>query len=76
MYPYTAVSTKLRAFIPKYLLQDGITAVTNKMKDPDAIQAITEYIKQKDYDLSRMLVISDDLKFDKDLNKIFAISST
>jgi len=72
VYPYTAVSTKLRAFIPKYLLQDGITAVTNKMKDPDAIQAITEYIKQKDYDLSRMLVISDDLKlfYNKTISEI------
>jgi len=62
VYPYTAVSTKLRAFIPKHFLQDGIAAVAEKMKDPNSIQAIAKWIEQKDYDLSRMLVISDDLK--------------
>lgn len=61
VYPYTAVSTKLRAFIPKHFLQDGIAKVSEKMKEADAIPAIAEWIKQKDYDLSRMLVISDDL---------------
>lgn len=61
VYPYTAVSTKLRAFIPKYLLQDGIAAVSDKMKDADNIAAIAEWITKKDYDLSRMLIISDDL---------------
>ncbi len=62
VYPYTAVSTKLRAFIPKYFLQDGIAAVSEKMKAPDAVQVIADWIEQKDYDLSKMLVISDDLK--------------
>lgn len=62
VYPYTAVSTKLRAFIPKQLLQDGIPAVAEKMKDPANVEAIDEWIKKKDYDLSRMLIISDDLK--------------
>lgn len=61
VYPYTAVSTKLRAFIPKYLLKDGIAAVGNKMKDPENIKAIANWITQKDYDLSNMLIISDDL---------------
>jgi N-acyl-D-amino-acid deacylase len=60
VYPYTAVSTKLRAFIPKYLLQDGIAAVSEKMKDAEHVKAIAEWIEQKDYDLSRMLIISDD----------------
>ena len=62
VYPYTAVSTKLRAFIPKHFLQDGIAAVSEKMKDPKAVEAVENWIKQKDYDLSRMLVISDNLK--------------
>jgi N-acyl-D-amino-acid deacylase len=72
VYPYTAVSTKLRAFIPKHFLQDGIAAVAEKMEDPDAIQTITEYIAQKDYDLSRMLVISDDLElfYNKTISEI------
>jgi len=61
VYPYTAVSTKLRAFIPKHMLQDGIAAVSDKMQDAANVAEIEAWIKQKDYDLSRMLIISDDL---------------
>jgi N-acyl-D-aspartate/D-glutamate deacylase len=72
VYPYTAVSTKLRAFIPKYMLQDGIPAVAEKMKDAENVQAIADWIKKKDYDLSRMLIISDDLKdyYNKNVSEI------
>ena len=72
VYPYTAVSTKLRAFIPKHLLKDGIAAVGNKMKDPKNINAIAEWILQKDYDLSNMLIISDelDLYYNKNISEI------
>ena len=72
VYPYTAVSTKLRAFIPKHFLQDGIPAVGEKMKNPSAIPAIAKWIKEKDYELSRMLVISDDLKlfYNKTISEI------
>jgi N-acyl-D-amino-acid deacylase len=72
VYPYTAVSTKLRAFIPKYLLQDGIAAVADKMKDPENVNAIAEWITKKDYDLSRMLIISDDLTdyYNKNVSEI------
>lgn len=72
VYPYTAVSTKLRAFIPKYMLQDGIPAVAEKMKDVENVAAIADWIQQKDYDLSRMLIISDDLKdyYNKNVSEI------
>jgi len=72
VYPYTAVSTKLRAFIPKYLLQDGIAAVADKMKDATHVAAIAEWIEKKDYDLSRMLIISDDLTdyYNKNVSEI------
>lgn len=72
VYPYTAVSTKLLAFIPKYMLQDGIEAVASKMKDPDCVKAIAEWIEQKDYDLSRMLIISDELElyYNKNISDI------
>ncbi len=62
VYPYTAVSTKLRAFIPKYLLQDGIAKVSEKMEQEAHITAIADWIKHKDYDLSKMLIISDELE--------------
>lgn len=79
VYPYTAVSTKLRAFIPKHMLQDGIAAVADKMKDADNVQTIAEWIIQKDYDLSRMLIISDELElyYNKNVSDIaqeYAIS--
>lgn len=72
VYPYTAVSTKLRAFIPKHMLQDGIATVSDKMKEEKNIKAITEWIKTKDYDLSKMLIISDDLKpfYNKNVSEI------
>lgn len=72
VYPYTAVSTKLRAFIPKHFLQDGIAAVSAKMKDAENVKAIAEWIEKKDYDLSRMLIISDDLKafYNKNISDI------
>ena len=59
VYPYTAVSTKLRAFIPKDLLQDGIAALSEKMGDPANVARIEEHIKFKDYHLDQMLIISD-----------------
>jgi N-acyl-D-amino-acid deacylase len=79
VYPYTAVSTKLRAFIPKHMLQDGIEAVSAKMKDAANVQEIEAWIIEKDYDLSRMLIISDDLKpyYNKNVSEIaveFSIS--
>jgi len=79
VYPYTAVSTKLRAFIPKYMLKDGIEAVGDKMKDPENIKAIADWIVSKDYDLSNMLIISDDLDlyYNKNISEIaqeFAIT--
>ena len=62
VYPYTAVSTKLRAFIPKYILQDGIEAVAQKVQDIKVVEDIAAWIKKKDYDLSQMLIISDEFK--------------
>ena len=72
VYPYTAVSTKLRAFIPKYMLQDGIAAVADKMKDAENVAAIATWIEKKDYDMSRMLIISDDLTdyYNKNVSEI------
>jgi len=60
VYPYTAVSTKLRAFIPKQLLQDGIEALPAKLRRPEVRRQIAEWIDQRGYDLSRMLIISSE----------------
>ncbi len=60
VYPYTAVSTKLRAFVPKYILQDGIAAVAQKVQQPSVVADIGAWIELKDYDLTQMLIISDE----------------
>jgi N-acyl-D-aspartate/D-glutamate deacylase len=62
VYPYTAISTKLRAFIPKHFLQDGIAAVPAKLKHPEARQEIAEWIVTRDYHLDQMMIISDEFE--------------
>ena len=62
VYPYTATSTKLRAFIPNYILKEGISNIPKKLKDPKVVQDIADWIAEKDYDLSQMMVISDDFE--------------
>ncbi|MEZ4885245.1 MAG: amidohydrolase family protein [Chitinophagales bacterium] len=62
VYPYTAVSTKLRAFVPKYILQDGIAAVAQKVQQPSVVADIAAWIRLKDYDLTQMLIISDEFE--------------
>lgn len=61
VYPYTAVSTKLRAFIPKHYLQDGMQALPAKLREEDAVTEIATYIEQKGYGLENMMVISNDI---------------
>ena len=74
VYPYTAVSTKLRAFIPKHFLENGVEALPQRLKAPDAIRQIEDWIEQKGYDLSQMLVISHEFEryYGKDIRQIAA----
>ena len=62
VYPYTAISTKLRAFIPKDLLTDGIPQLPAKLKNPEVVQSISDWIVHRDYDLSQMMIISDEFE--------------
>jgi N-acyl-D-amino-acid deacylase len=61
VYPYTAVSTKVRAFIPKYLLDAGIDQLPKRLKEPAVVEEIDKYIITKDFDLSQMLIISNEV---------------
>ena len=72
VYPYTAVSTKLRAFIPKYILKDGIAAVAQKVQQPSVQADIARWVAKKGYDLSRMMVISNEFEefFNKSITEI------
>ena len=60
VYPYTAASTKLRAFIPKHILEGGIENVPKKLKQNGIEAEIADYIIERDYDLSQMMFISND----------------
>ncbi len=60
VYPYTAVSTKLRAFIPKKFLEGGLSEVKERLDSIEVEEEIADYIINRDYDLSQMLIISND----------------
>lgn len=59
VYPYTAVSTKLRAFIPKAFLADGLAAISGKLEQDSAVAEIKAWVEMKGYLLDGMLVISN-----------------
>jgi len=60
VYPYTAVSTKLRAFIPKKFLEGGLSEVKERLDTNKVVDEIAQYIIDRDYNLSQMLIISND----------------
>ena len=62
VYPYTAISTKLRAFIPSYILKDGLDKIPEKLKDKQVLSDIEAWIIERDYDLSQMMIISDEFE--------------
>jgi len=60
VYPYTAVSTKLKAFIPKYFLRKGIASLKNELKSSRAGAVIQQHLEAKGYEMSQMIVITED----------------
>ena len=62
VYPYTAISTKLRAFIPNYILKGGIENIPKKLKEPQVLVDIANWIIERDYDLNQMMIISDEFE--------------
>lgn len=62
VYPYTAISTKLRAFIPNYILKGGIENIPEKLKEASVVKDIADWIIERDYDLTQMMIISDEFE--------------
>ena len=60
VYPYTAVSTKLRAFVPKELLAGGIEQVPQRLRQEGVAAEIAQHLHRKGYNLDQMLFISND----------------
>jgi len=61
VYPYTAVSTKMRAFLPKEILADGIKAVSSKLEEPGWVDRSVAWLKERGTHLDEMMVISEDI---------------
>ena len=61
VYPYTAVSTKMRAFLPKDILADGITAVSQKLESDEWRQRSIRWMLDRETGLDEMIVISEDI---------------
>lgn len=72
VYPYTAISTKLRAFVPNYLLKEGIAKIPDLLKQQQNCDAIADWIVERDYDLTQMMIISDEFPeyFNKNVSEI------
>ncbi len=61
IYPYRATSTKIRAFLPYDLLQDGIEAVPAKLLQDRWRVRCKEWLRGRHTDLDAMVVISRDV---------------
>lgn len=61
VYPYTAVSTKLRAFLPKEILKDGIEAVSEKLANPEWRERCIRWMIERETGLDEMIIISEDI---------------
>jgi N-acyl-D-amino-acid deacylase len=59
VYPYTAVSTKLKAFTPKELLKNGVDGLHEQLRLEGSVQKIANWIAHRDYHLDKMLVIAN-----------------
>ncbi|MFK7969350.1 MAG: amidohydrolase family protein [Bacteroidia bacterium] len=62
VYPFTAISTKLRAFVPNYILKEGIDQIPKKLQETGVVDDVAAWIKERDYDLDQMMIISDEFE--------------
>lgn len=62
VYPYSAVSTKLRAFLPKDLLADGLASVSEKLASVQWQQRCVQWLEERETSFNDMIVISEDIE--------------
>lgn len=60
VYPYTAVSTKVRAFLPKELTADGVAGMAAKLAQPQWRERCHQWVNQRQVDFERMQLIGGD----------------
>ncbi|KAA3600055.1 MAG: D-aminoacylase [Calditrichaeota bacterium] len=61
VYPYTAVSTKLRTFIPKATLSGGVQNMVAKLKTDEWRQKSTEWLEFRKTDYANMFLITESM---------------
>ena len=59
VYPYTATSTKLRTFIPKATLSDGVDGMVAKLRTGAWRQQSVDWLRQRGTDFEAMVLITD-----------------
>ena len=59
VYPYTATSTKLRTFIPKAALSDGVSGMVTKLRTDAWRQQSVEWLRRRGTDFDAMVLITD-----------------
>ncbi|MEM7581956.1 MAG: amidohydrolase family protein, partial [Acidobacteriota bacterium] len=59
VYPYAAVSTKLRTFIPKPLMADGVGGMVEKLRTDEWRQQSADWLVQRGTDFAAMMLIGD-----------------
>lgn len=61
VYPYAAVSTKLRTFIPKSALEHGISGLLEKLKTEDWRKKCTDWLEFRRTDYNSMILITESI---------------
>ena len=61
VYPYPAVSTKLRTFIPKAILSDGVNGMLARLKTGDWRQRCVNWLSSRKTDYNAMMLITESM---------------
>lgn len=61
VYPYGAVSTKLRTFIPKEILEGGVEAMVARLKEAPWRAQSVAWLEGRDTDYAAMMLITESL---------------
>ncbi|MCB1187755.1 amidohydrolase family protein [bacterium] len=59
VYPYTAVSTKLRTFIPREIMDGGIEEYKRRLTEPDWRERCRRYMHERGTDFAAMMLLGE-----------------
>ena len=60
-YPYTAVSTRLRAFLPTGVMQDGVSGMLARLKTPEGRAAAIAHLQARGTDFAALTLLTESL---------------